>query len=63
MSRIDLRPKEIEELYGIKPSTLARQRWGKYGPPATVVKNPKSKRGLVLYNVDEVEKYLNRNTN
>jgi len=63
MIRKYLRPKEIEELYGIKTSTLARQRWGKYGPPATVVKNPKSKRGLILYNVEEVEKYLNRNTN
>ena len=62
MIRKYLRPKEIEEVYGIKTSTLARQRWGKYGPPATIVRKPKSKRGLILYNVDDSENYLHKHT-
>ena len=63
MIRKYLRPKEIEELYGIKTSTLARQRWGKYGPSGSNSLQGSAFRGLVLYNVEEVEKYLNRNTN
>ena len=39
-----LRPKDIEEQYGIKQSTLSRQRWGKYGLPFSIVgRNQKNK--------------------
>ena len=62
MNRKYINAKEVEAIYGIKPSTLARQRWGKYGPPATIVRKPKSKRGLILYNVDDIENYLHKHT-
>ena len=63
MNKKYLRPNEIKELYGINPSTLSRQRWGKYGLPYTVVgrKPKKSRGGVILYNVDEVEQYLDKN--
>ena len=65
MSKKYLRPKDIEEQYGIKQSTLSRQRWGKYGLPFSIVgRKPKEKNGgVILYNVDEVEDYLNKNHN
>ena len=31
------RPKEVEQVFGIKTSTLAKQRGGKYGLPYTIV--------------------------
>ena len=63
MNKKYLRAKEIKELYGINPSTLSRQRWGKYGLPYTIVgrKPTKSRGGVILYNVDEVENYLDKN--
>ena len=63
MSKKYLRAKDIKELYGINPSTLSRQRWGKYGLPYTIVgrKPTKSRGGVILYNVDEVENYLDKN--
>ena len=56
------RPKEIEQVFGIKTSTLAKQRWGKYGLPYTIVgRNPKKNRGgVILYNVDDIEDYINK---
>ncbi|MBT59556.1 MAG: hypothetical protein CL393_08530 [Acidiferrobacteraceae bacterium] len=58
-----LRPNEVKELYGINPSTLSKQRNGKYGLPFHVVgRNPnKNRGGIILYNIDEVENYLNKN--
>ena len=63
MNKKYLRPKDIEEQYGIKQSTLSRQRCGKYGLPFSIVgRKPKSKNGgVILYNVDEIEDYLNKN--
>ena len=63
MNKKYIRPKDVQEIYGIKESTLSRQRWGKYGLPFNVVgRKPKSKNGgVILYNVDEVEDYLNKN--
>ena len=63
MSRKHIRPKDVAEIYGIKESTLSRQRWGKYGLPFSIVgRKPKSKNGgVILYNVDEIEDYLNKN--
>ena len=44
-----LRPKEVEEIYSIKVSTLAKQRQGKYGLPFTVVGRKKNaQRGGVI---------------
>ena len=56
------RPKEIEQVFGIKTSTLAKQRQGKYGLPYTIVgRNPKKNRGgVILYNVDDIEDYINK---
>ena len=63
MTKKYLRAKEVKELYGINPSTLSKQRWGKYGLPYTIVgrKPKKSRGGIILYNIDEVEEYLNKN--
>ena len=62
MSKKYLRAKDIKELYGINPSTLSRQRWGKYGLPFHVVGRKPNKRrgGIILYSVDEVEDYLGK---
>ena len=51
-----LRPKDIEDQFSIKVSTLSKQRQGKYGLPFTVVGRAKNKSrgGVILYNVDEV---------
>jgi len=63
MNKKYLRPKDIEEQYGIKQSTLSRQRWGHYGLPFSIVgrKPKKQNGGVILYNVDEVEDYLDKN--
>ena len=55
-----VRPKDIEDIFSIKVSTLSKQRQGKYGLPYTVVGRPKNKNrgGVILYNVDEVNEYL-----
>ena len=57
-----LRPKDIEELFSIKVSTLSKQRQGNYGLPFTVVGRAKNtnRGGIILYNVDDVNEYLNR---
>ena len=57
-----LRPKEVEEIYSIKVSTLAKQRRGRYGLPFVVVGRKKNAQrgGVILYNVDEINDYLNR---
>ena len=58
-----LRPKQIKELYGINGSTLTKQRSGKYGLPFTVVgrKPNKQRGGIILYSIDDVETYLDKN--
>ena len=63
MNKKYIRPKDVHEIYGIKESTLSRQRWGHYGLPFNIVgRKPKSKNGgVILYNVDEVEDYLDKN--
>ena len=44
-----VRPKDIEDIFSIKVSTLSKQRQGKYGLPYTVVGRPKNKnRGGVI---------------
>ena len=60
-----LRPKDVEDIYSIKISTLAKQRQGKYGLPYTIVgRNPKKNRGgVILYNVDEINEYMNKKGN
>ena len=57
-----VRPKDIEDLFSIKVSTLSKQRQGKYGLPYTVVgrKKNNNRGGVILYNVDEVNDYLHR---
>ena len=57
------RPKDIEQVFGIKESTLSKQRQGKYGLPFHVVgrKPHKNRGGIILYNIDEVENYLDKN--
>tara|TARA_Y100000389_G_C17061982_1_gene317792 strand:+ start:136 stop:348 length:213 start_codon:yes stop_codon:yes gene_type:complete len=57
-----LRPKDIEDQFSIKVSTLSKQRQGNYGLPFTVVGRKKNKQrgGVILYNVDEVHDYLNK---
>ena len=56
------RPKDIEQVFGIKESTLSKQRHGKYALPFSVVgrKPNKNRGGVILYNVDEVQKYINK---
>ena len=63
MTKKYYRAKEIEEQFGINPSTLSRQRWGRYGLPFHVVGRKPNKRngGVILYNIDDVEEYLNKN--
>ena len=56
-TRLFLRPKEVETIFGIKESTLRRQRTGNYGFPFKVVgRAPKSnKGGIVFYSVKDIE--------
>ena len=63
MSKKYFRAKEIQEAYGINPSTLSRQRWGQYGLPYSVVGRKPGKKtgGIILYNIDDVEEYLSKN--
>jgi|TARA_R100000781_G_scaffold93955_1_gene58402 hypothetical protein len=57
-----IRPKDVEDLFSIKVSTLSKQRQGSYGLPYTVVGREKNKKrgGVILYNVDEVNDYLHK---
>ena len=54
-----IRPKDVEEIFSIKTSTLSKQRQGKYGLPYTVVgrKKNNNRGGVILYNVND---YLHR---
>jgi len=56
------RPKDIEQVFGIKESTLSKQRQGQYGLPFHVVGRKPNKRrgGVILYSVDEVQDYINK---
>ena len=56
-----LRPKEVEEIYSIKVSTLAKQRRGRYGLSFVVVGRKKNAQrgGVILYNVDDINERLN----
>ena len=60
--KLYMRPKEIELVFGIKQSTLSKQRNGKFGLPYTVVgRNPKKNRGgIILYKVSDINEYLER---
>ena len=57
-----LRPKDVEEIYSIKISTLAKQRQGKYGLPYSIVgrKKHKQKGGVILYSIDDINEFLNK---
>jgi len=60
MNKKFIRPRDVEEIYSIKVSTLSKQRQGKYGLPFHVVgRNKNAQRGgVILYNVDEINDYL-----
>ena len=57
-----LRPKDVEDIYSIKVSTLSKQRQGKYGLPYSIVGRKKNgqRGGVILYNVDDIEDYINK---
>lgn len=57
-----IRPKDVEDQYSIKVSTLSKQRQGRYGLPFHVVGRQKNKQrgGVILYNVDEINDYLTK---
>ena len=57
-----IRPKDVEDTFSIKVSTLSKQRQGNYGLPYHVVGRKKNNnRGcVILYNVDEVNDYINK---
>ena len=56
--RLYLRPNEVEDIFGIKESTLRRQRTGNYGFPFIVIgRKPKTnKGGVIFYSVDDIKK-------
>ena len=56
-----IRPKDVEDNFSIIVSTLSKQRQGKYGLPFHVVgrKKNQNRGGVILYNVDEVNNYIN----
>lgn len=60
-----IRPKEVEDIYSIKVSTLSKQRQGKYGLPYTIVGRAKNKArgGVILYSIDDLNEYLSRHKN
>jgi|TARA_R110000803_G_scaffold166698_2_gene229960 hypothetical protein len=57
-----IRPKDVEDTFSIKVSTLSKQRQGNYGLPYHVVgrKKNNNRGGVILYNVDEVNDYINK---
>jgi len=57
-----IRPKDVENIYSIKVSTLSKQRQGNYGLPYYVVGRKKNEQrgGVILYNVDEINDYLHK---
>ena len=62
MNKKFLRPKDIEDQFSIKVSTLSKQRQGNYGLPFHVIGRRKNSNrgGIILYNVDEVTDYINK---
>ena len=58
-----IRPKDVENQYSIKVSTLSKQRQGKYGLPFHVVgrKKNQNRGGVILYNVDEINAHISGN--
>jgi hypothetical protein len=56
-----IRPKDVEDNFSIKVSTLSKQRQGKYGLPFHVVgrKKNQNRGGVILYNVDDINDRLN----
>jgi hypothetical protein len=52
-----LRPKEVEEIYGIKEGTLVKQRSQGFGLPYVLIgrKPKKRKGGIILYDIDVIE--------
>ena len=52
-----LRPSEVEEIYGIKQGTLAKQRSHGFGLPFVVIgrKTRKRKGGIILYDIAVIE--------
>ena len=55
--RLFLRPREVEDIFGIKESTLRRQRTGNYGFPFTIIGRApkKNKGGIILYAVEDIK--------
>ena len=55
-----IRPRDVEDHFSIKVSTLSKQRQGNYGLPFHVVgrKKNNNRGGVILYNVDEVNDYI-----
>jgi hypothetical protein len=55
--RLFLRPKEVEDIFGIKESTLRRQRTGNYGFPFTIIGRApkKNKGGIIFYAVEDIK--------
>ena len=60
MMRKYFNPKEVFEIYGIKPNTLARRRSGGYGIPFHRITKPGTMKGIILYNVDDIEEAMAR---
>ena len=58
INRKYLRPSEVEEIYGIKQGTLAKQRSHGFGLPYVIIgrKPKKRKGGIVLYDIEDLEK-------
>ena len=56
-----IRPKDVEDIYSIKVSTLSKQRQGNYGLPYHDVGRKKNEQrgGVILYNVDDINERLN----
>jgi|TARA_R110000772_G_scaffold116299_1_gene221384 hypothetical protein len=52
-----LRPSEVEDIYGIKQGTLAKQRSHGFGLPFVVIgrKPRKRKGGIILYEIEVIE--------
>ena len=57
-----LRPKDVEDIYSIKVSTLSKQRQGKYGLPYSIVGRKKNgqRGGVVLYSIEDINDFLNK---
>ena len=58
-----LRPSEVEEIYGIKQGTLAKQRSHGFGLPFVVIgrKPRKRKGGIILYDIEVIEDVFKTN--